>query len=533
MRSESETLMLLKSGVALAGVVILCSGLAARADVVTEWNETYNALTRLRGGAPCPISRAGPMLNLSMYDAVNSIDRVENFSASFKPYMFGLPVPAAGTSREAAAAAAAHLVMATLFAEQAAENPQIGLLIENRYADQLASIPDGPSKANGVAFGEAVGGVMILLRVADGADADASYTLGGHPGDWRITPDGPFVQPFTPHWGNVMPWGLEDGHMFRPTRLMDLGNMDDLMHGPEYAEQINGSVDVPGVKPLGSRNSADRTADQTEAAWFWANDRDGTSKPPGQLLDITRIVSDAHALTLSQNARLFGLVTLAMGDACIAAWDAKYNTPIDLWRPIDAVRETMDDGNAATTPDPEWLPLNDFTPPFPAYVSGHATFGAVHASIMEQYFGTDNITFTLESDEFKVHTSLGYPPNLARTFTSFSQAGWENAMSRVWLGVHYYWDALDGNTLGYKVGEYDFAHRLRPVPSGPCPADLVSDGMVEDEDFIRFAQQYDAFDCTTLAMPYQCSADLNGDNLVDDSDFVIFSRAYDARLCPN
>ncbi|MBY0111949.1 MAG: vanadium-dependent haloperoxidase [Phycisphaerales bacterium] len=516
----------------VAAASLLSLAGVAQADVVTDWNEVYLQVTRYQGGAPCPISRGGPMLNLAMYDAVNSIIRVENFAASHKPYLDGLPIPPAGASREAAAAAAAYTIMSSIYPMQSDENPQIGVLIQSTYDNQLALIPASPAKANGIAFGEAVAHQLLLHRFNDGYDGDPTYTAGGHAGDWRITPDGPFVQPFTPHWGNVMPWGLEDGHMFRPTRLTDFGGMHNLMISADYAEQINGSVNVPGVKDLGERNSTTRTADQTEAAWFWANDRDGTSKPPGQLLQLTKRVSEDMGLTLEQNAHLYGLVGLALGDACIAAWDAKYNTPIDLWRPIDAVRETLDDGNPLTTPAPAWLPLNDFTPPFPAYVSGHATFGAVHAAVMANYFGTDNITFTIGSDEFSVHPSLGYPANLTRTFTSFSQAAWENAMSRVWLGVHFYWDALDGNILGYNVGNFIFNHQLRPSQLGPCQSDMTADTFVDDADFVRFADQYNALDCRLSAMPWGCAADLNGDNYVDDTDFVIFASAYEALLCP-
>ncbi|MFO0859235.1 MAG: vanadium-dependent haloperoxidase [Phycisphaerales bacterium] len=512
--------------VAAAG---LCG--AASGDVVTEWIDTYLAVTRLSGGAPCPISRSGPMLCLVMFDAVNAIDRVEQFPASFKPYLSGLPIPAAGTSREAAAAAAAYTVMAGTHPLQSDDQPMIGVLIQSRYDEQLANIPDGPAKANGIALGESIGATMLLLRHEDGYDADPSYTLGGQPGDWCPTPDAPVLQPFTPHWGNVMPWGIERGDQFRPTRLTNYGSMSALLQSSEYAAQLNGGPGVPGVRDLGARNSVSRTADQTEAAWFWANDRDGTSKPPGQLLQITKVVSANENLSLSQNARLFGLVALAMGDACVTAWDAKYNTPIDLWRPIDAVRETINDGNPDTVADPSWLPLADFTPPFPAYVSGHATFAAVHASIMAHYFGTDAKTFTIGSDEFAAHPSLGYPANLTRTFTSFSQAAWENAMSRIWLGVHYYWDATDGVSLGNQVGDFVFAHRLRPVRSGPCLADLNVDSLVEDSDFVQFSMQYDQFDCASSLMPGDCSGDLNSDGFVDDSDFVIFSTAYDAYLC--
>jgi hypothetical protein len=155
-----------------------------------------------------------------------------------------------------------------------------------------------------------------------------------------------------------------------------------------------------------------------------------------------------------------------------------------------------------------------------------------HAAIMASYFGTDNITFTLGSDEFAVNPGLGYPANLTRTFTSFSQAAWENAMSRVWLGVHYYWDALDGNILGYNVGNFIFNHQLRPSQLGPCQADMTADTFVDDADFVLFASAYNTLYCTDPAMPPGCPADLNSDTFVDDADFVSFAAAYNDLLCP-
>ncbi|MGQ0627757.1 MAG: vanadium-dependent haloperoxidase [Phycisphaerales bacterium] len=410
------------------------------------------------------------MLNVAMYDAINAIDRVNNPGGGFEPYQSGLPVPAAGTSREAAAAAAAFTVMSSLHPDATSL-----AIVTARYQSQLAAIPDSPAKAAGLAFGQTVANNLLTLRQNDGYDADASYTPGGQAGDWRVTPDGPNVQPFTPHWGNVQPWGMQTGGQFRPTRLTDFGSMQNLLQSPAYAEQINGGPNVVGVRDFGSRDSGVRTADQTQMAWFWANDRDGTSKPPGQLIQLTQVVSAQQGLSLSENARLFGLVGLGLGDACVAAWDAKYNTPIDLWRPIDAIRETLDDGNGGTTPVADWLPLNDFTPPFPAYVSGHATFGAVHAEIMRSFFGTDNMAFTLGSDEFSVNPGLGYAPDLTRSFTSFSQAAMENAMSRVFLGVHFQWDADDAMTLGTDVGGYIYGNYLRAVPS-PSAAGLLALG---------------------------------------------------------
>lgn len=470
----------MKKRIALSGLLALVSvAPVAQADVVTRWNEVYMDTIRETGGAPCPISRSGPMLSLSIFDAVNSIDLASG-RRGYTSYQQNLPTPADGASKTAAAAAAAYRVMTMLHGSGAdTPNMQLQAIYDAEFAQNLQGIP-AQAAQDGVKFGTAVANSLLALRENDGYDADDSYTPGTHPGDWNNTPDGPNVPAFSPHWGNVTPWGLQSGDQFRPTRFEDMFgmSMDAMMHSAEYAEQINGGPGVVGVKDYGSRDSLVRTADQTEMAWFWANDRDGTSKPPGQLLQITQLVSDQENLSLSENARLYGLVGIALGDACIAAWDSKYNTPIDLWRPIDAIRETMDDGNPMTTPEFGWLPLNDFTPPFPAYVSGHATFGAAHAAIMASFIGSDNYNFTIGSDEFGVNPGLGYPADLTRNYTSFSQAAWENAMSRVYLGVHYQWDAEDGNALGYDVGNYIFANYLQPTPAPGSLALLALAGVV-------------------------------------------------------
>lgn len=453
-------------GVAIVGGVtsmLLCAGSALAQDYVTQWQSTYQDVIRQTGGAPCPVSRAGPMMSLAIFDAMNGIDLARNNGRGYAPYLSGLPAADPSASKKAAAATAAYHSMTAMHSA----SPSNMALIHNTYVQQMNSIPDGAAKASGAAYGLAVAESLMTLRTGDGYDADPSYTSGTNAGDWRPTPDGPNVPGFSPHWGNVTPWGVASASAYRPTRLTDYGSMANLLASQEYADNINGALGIPGVKELGERNSATRTADQTEIAWFWANDRDGTSKPPGQLVEISKIVADDVGIGGTERARMFALVNMAMADACIAAWDSKYNTPIDLWRPTDAVRETQDDGNPLTVSDPLWTPLNDFSPPFPAYVSGHATMGAAHAGIMAALFG-DNTTFTVGSDEFAVNTALGYDADLTRTFTSFSDAAWENAISRVYLGVHYYFDALDGNVLGYQIASEVFASNLGriPAPSG-------------------------------------------------------------------
>jgi hypothetical protein len=290
------------------------------------------------------------------------------------------------------------------------------------------------------------------------------------------------------------------GDQFRPDGPLGYNDLDTLLRSRGYAKQFN------EVKEYGSRNSNKRSSEQTEIAWFWANDRNGTFKPPGHLMDITAVVSRDQDLSLTQNARLFALVGLALGDAGLVAWDQKYSTEVDLWRPVSAIRLADIDNNNKTKKKANWLPLLDFSPPFPAYTSGHATFGAAHAAIMRNYFGTDNITFTCGTDEPVVR-------NVQRTFHSFTEAGRENGVSRVYLGVHYRFDADLGYASGTQLGNYVFRNFLRPVSgndeaaigvsaasiympaylAGDESADLNADGSVDPADFIEFAnQQIDA-----------------------------------------
>lgn len=497
----------------VASAVTAVAGGAAAADVVIEWQSTYQDIIRATGGAPCPVSRAGPMMSLAVFDAINGIDAANNRFSAYEPYLPDLPTPAADSSREAAAAEAAYRTLAPLHAG----NAHALQLINHRYEAQMAAVPDGAAKTHGIEFGAAVAEALMVLRATDGFDADPTYTLGGNPGDWRPTPDGPDVPGFSPHWGNVTPWGLISGSQFRPTRLMDYGPLSNFLASAEYADNINGSANVLGVKDWGARDSTLRTAEETEIAWFWANDRDGTSKPPGQLVELSKVIAADRATTMSQNARMFALVNMAMGDACIAAWDCKYSTPCDLWRPTDAVRETQDDGNALTIPDPAWLPLNDFQPPFPAYISGHGTMGAAHAGIMAALFG-DSTTFTLGSDEFAVNPGLGYDPHQTRTFDSFSQAAWENAVSRIYLGVHYYIDALDANTVGYEVAEYIFRNYLGPV----CAADYNEDGGIDGSDVGAFFTDWESG---------RADADVNADGGIDGGDVESFFAAWENGGC--
>ncbi len=177
--------------------------------------------------------------------------------------------------------------------------------------------------------------------------------------------------------------------------------------------------------------------------------------PPVLYNQITQDVALEQHNTLDQDARLFALVDVAMGDTGIVTWDAKYT--YNFWRPITAIRDANQDGNKATVADPNWTPMGspgdgvraNFTPNFPAYVSGHAAFGAALFTTLADFYGTDNLTFTIGSDE---------EPGTYETFNSFSAAAEQNGMSRIYLGIHFIFDKTAGITEGDAIGNYDYQH---------------------------------------------------------------------------
>ncbi len=185
-------------------------------------------------------------------------------------------------------------------------------------------------------------------------------------------------------------------------------------------------------------------------------------------------IADQTRLGVLDLARLLALVNVAMADAGIASWESKYH--YDFWRPITGIRESdpgtgptgLGDGNPATVGDPGFMPLGapasnlagpNFTPPFPAYPSGHATFGGALFQTLRRFYGTDRIPFTFVSDEFNGETRANdgtVRPLIPRRFSSFSQAEEENGQSRIYLGIHWSFDKTAGIAQGRKIANFVF-----------------------------------------------------------------------------
>lgn len=394
--------------------------LAAETPVDRANRDAVDAV-RFSNTPPPAASRWLAILHLAQFDAVNALGG---------PYRNHLShgTPPVGASAQAAAAAAANQVLRHAW-------PAFTISFDASLQAQLAALPDTAAVRDGVAWGRSVALDVIRDREFDGSQRGIDHRPSPGPGRWEPTPP-LFNSALLPQWAVLTPFLIPRPDAFRPGPPPDLA-------GDRWAAEFE------EVRILGSRDSEVRTADQTAIAWFWA-DGPGTSTPPGHWNAVARLwVAAADSGDLVETARAFALLNLALADAAIATWDAKY--AYDWWRPVTAIRAADSDRNPATHPDPGWLPLVD-SPPFPEHVSGHSTFSAAAAAVLAHLNGDDRFAFTLDSDGLF---------GVERSFGCFSGASDEAGMSRIYGGIHFQSANRSGRELGRQVARHTVTHALR------------------------------------------------------------------------
>ncbi|HUF61072.1 MAG TPA: phosphatase PAP2 family protein [Verrucomicrobiales bacterium] len=409
----------------LASLIFFGLCASAFGDLVTDWNNALLDAIRTERTNPPWASRGMAMTHLAIYDAANGIQRTH------RPYHVQEMAPE-GSSIEAAISAAANRVLSSLFPNPDTQAAHFTPL----YDSSLAAIPDGPPKTGGIAWGEMTADAMLALRANDGSNDIVEYTPSADPGRWRPTPPG-FASALLPNWGLVVPFAVTDAALVRPQT-------------PPQLDTAAYSYEFNTVKNYGGVVSALRTEDQSEVADFWA-DNPGTATPPGHWNVIAQDVGAVQGASLAENARLFALLGMAVADAAIAAWDCKF--VYDYWRPVTAIREADTDGNPETEADPEWSSYIP-TPPFPEYTSGHSTFSRSAATVLAGFFGSDDITFTTQSDGLS---------GVIRTYHSFGAAADDAGISRIFGGIHWPSGNLHAQASGYAIGHHVLAYFLQPL----------------------------------------------------------------------
>lgn len=405
-------------------------------DIVRQWTTTSNDpyQGRFVPSQPPMVARNLAMIHAAMFDAVNAVtNQYASYRAEFAPQV--------GASESVAAAAAAYEVASSVYS--AVDEIAVWRASLN---ETLAQEGNETAKLLGMELGKRVGQIILADRANDGVKSNSNYVPTNDIGKWRRTfPD--YLPPLLPQWPNVTPFALASGDEFRSAPPPAVGS-------DEY------SIAVDEVMTLGSFQSKDRTAEQTEIALFWA-DGGGTATPPGHWNRIASDVTIHKQTTLIDTARTFALLNIALADAGIASWDAKYH--YDVWRPIDAIRQGDQDGNANTPSDTSWIPLLK-TPPFPSYTSGHSTFSGAASAVLTSLFG-DNVAFDSESDGHLAAEQRPLDPSqiVTRHFSSFNQAAQEAGMSRIYGGIHYRFDDTAGRSLGEQVGKAVVARVLNEM----------------------------------------------------------------------
>ena len=387
---------------------------------VVQWNRTLLAIIRTPKAQPAAIhpTRSLAIMHAAIYDAVNAIEK------SHTPYVVRLPDASPSASQDAAAAAAAHDVLAALY-------PQFQAALDAQLQDSLAQITDGSDVGEGVRIGQAVAAQILALRQDDGSSAQPPlFVFGTNPGDYQSTPPNFPKQPQFTHWSRVTPFALRRANQFRP-------GPPPALTSDRYSDALN------EVKSLGIVNGAASTPDQGLTGRFW------NGAIQNYWNEITQSVTDARHLRTAERARLFALLNLAIADSVIAFYDAKYT--YNLWRPVTAIRAADTDGNPETVGDPAWLPEVGNTTPDPAFPGAHAVVSAA---------ALDVLLSVLERDRADLIVTSEVLPGVTRSFESLSAAAEEATLSRIFAGVHFRFDLTSGARLGRKVADFVVDHVL-------------------------------------------------------------------------
>jgi hypothetical protein len=388
---------------------------------VLHWNRVLAQTLATPGAHPATIriQRSYAMMHLAMFDAVNSID------GSYTPYLTDVRGAGFNASIKAAAAQAAHDVLANLY-------PNRQAIFAAELSSSLIGIPRQQA-IRGRSIGQTVAAQMLVNRANDGWSATPPpYVLPTTPGNWQPTPPAFAPAPFT-HFPAVLSFALVQNTQFLPVPPPALTS-------EQYADELN------EVKSLGAANSATRTPEQTLTAQLWA----GAAATEVYLNNLVRSLALSRNLSTVQNARLFALYYVATHDALQTTVTTQYT--YGRWRPITAIRRADEDDNPNTDPDPNWTSLLT-TNPFPAYASNASSLTSSPARILELFFGRDDISFQI---------NFGGTPNVIRTYQSFSAMTDEAARSRVFAGIHFQSDIVAGQIAGRNVANYVFLNFMKP-----------------------------------------------------------------------
>lgn len=425
-------------------LVVCCSFLAMAAATATpqarpaapvvEWNRSLLGIAEAEDGfLTLKGVRTAAMMHIAMHDAIAAT------GGRYSPYALVRRAPAA--EPVAAAVQAAYAVAVDQYPDASATLSAL----RDRW---LAATPAGAGRNAALRLGDDAAAAILAARRNDGWDKDPEYRW--HPMGPGVyaefhehsgTPEG-FI--FGAGWGTARPFALERHDQFRspPPPAID---------SDAYTAAYN------EVKALGRFQSMERTPDQTHLALWWKDFAENSHNR------LARDLVVREDLGLAESARLFAMINIAIFDAYVNVFDNKFF--YNHWRPYTAIRWAANDGNPDTEPEETWTNLHRHTYAFPSYPSAHGTACAAAMTAFADTFG-EEYAFTMRIPVVDIAGPFSgkiemHPPT--RSFERFSDAAMECSMSRVYLGIHFRYDSVEGNLLGRRIGEYMRDNYLRPA----------------------------------------------------------------------
>jgi hypothetical protein len=394
------------------GLAILLAPVLATAANLMDWNEVAMKAASTARQSPTMNTRTMAMVHTAMFDAVNAVQ------PRYQSFKFTGTAPA-NASADAASATAAHAVLMKLFPDQRT-------FLDEALAASLAKVPEGADRNNGAAVGAAAAASLLAWCADDRVGIPTEYRPVTKPGAYIMT-----TLPFGDDFGASRPWLLSKADQFRP--------------GPPPALTSDiWARDINETRQIGAKSSKTRSAEQTEVATFWV-----VTGAPSYNAIIRQSVA-AKNLDNVAAARVMALAYMAATDSLIAVFDAKY--AYSFWRPITAVRNGDQHGNAAVQRDAGWVPLVD-APLHPEYPCAHCISSAAVAKVLVTELGDDaNISMTSP-----------FLAGVTRRWVRISDYPKEVANARIWSGVHYRNSTEVGARMGGEIGGYAAANFLKPL----------------------------------------------------------------------
>jgi hypothetical protein len=416
-------------------------GSGAAADVALQWN-AY-AVTAVRSATTTnqlppntvsrPLYQTEGLLYMSYVQAA-VYDAATKIGHRYVPYHH-FSVGAGNASIEAAVIAAAYNTLVHYLGDPT------GALAQH-YATSIAALPDDRNTARGIAVGEAAAADIEALRANDGRNAATPAPNAGTPtnpvqaGVW-VWPPAPSLQIDQTPWMAVMqPFMLERTSQFRAPPPPELTS-DQYTH--DFNETEAAGSNLPNPDPAGRRDTA----------YFW------NANAINQLNQTLQNVATQHNMDLLDTVRLLAAGNMVPTDAGMGCFDSKYT--YRFWRPITAIRNAGIDGNAATTPDPNWTPLVT-TPNHPEYPSQHGCVTSALAQVIANAVGTTNINATIPGA-----TNGGTTLTTSRTYATVGDLLDELVNARVWMGFHFRHSVIAGENLGTSVANWELRRNFLPT----------------------------------------------------------------------